>query len=644
VVAGIIGGRSDGDHAWNLLRLGFGALLAMNIMMLALLLYSGAVETEAVPIFRWVMLILATPAMAILLFPLAMTALQQCLQRKPGLDLLIVGGSVAAFSVSAMNTLRNTGQVFFDTATMLPVLVTFGKMIESTAKTRAADLLHAMETLLPQRALRITDGTAMEVPLDELQPGNMVRIRPGERIAVDGTIREGSTMVEEAAFTGEPLPHCRGPGDRVLAGTVNGQGSLLVETDQTGKDILLRRIVAMVHRARENPSAAERLAEQAARLFVPLVVVVSLLALIFWALAGNPLQGGLSALSVLVVACPCTMGIATPLATSLAIARAAAAGIVVRGGDAMEALGGTDTIFFDKTGTLTLDQPVLSRIIVFDPQLTEEQLLVVAAGLESASSHPLARAISAEAAKRGLTPKSSRLVTLIQGLGISGLVELNGASRMVTAGAPPLQLQTERETMAVDLTWDGCLRGRLLFQDSIRNGAARAVKKLVALGITPVLLSGDRREAAVAIAAQTGITRVEAPRNPVEKVELVEKAVGMGKKVAMAGDGVNDAAALAAAHVGIALGSGLDLARVAGRVVLLSDRLAHIPWLIGLSRQTRRIIGENFAWSFGYNAIAIGAAAAGLLHPLLAAIAMVVSSMTILSNSMRISRYQLEES
>ncbi len=643
LVAGIIGSKSGGDHAWNLLRLGFGALLAMNIMMLSLLLYSGSVEPETVPVFRSVMLLLTTPAMAILLYPLVMGALQQCLQGKPGLDLLIVAGSVTAFSVSAVNTLRGGAQVYFDTATMLPVLVTFGKMLEATAKRRAADLLHAMESLLPPSALRVKSGSAVEVPLDRLRPGDMMRIRPGERIAVDGIICEGNTTVEEAAFTGEPLPQDRGPGDRVLAGTVNGQGSLLVKTEQAGREVLLQRIVAMIHGAWEHPSPAERMAEQAARLFIPAVGAVAITSLIIWTMAANPLQGCFSALSVLVVACPCTMGIATPLATSLAIARAAAAGIVVRGGDAMEELGRTDTIFFDKTGTLTANRPSLQEVIVLDAQQQEEQVLVVAASLECASGHPLARAIAAEAVRRGLQVKAATHIRITPGHGISGLVQLNGEGRMATAGALRPDQEIEGGLMAVDVTWEGSGGGRLLFQDTMRGDAAAAVRKLADQGITPVLLSGDRLETAAAIAAQAGIGAVEAPRSPVEKLEAVKKMVAAGRRVAMVGDGVNDAAPLAAAHVGIALGGGEDLARMAGKVVLLSDRLAQLPWLIELSRQTRRIIGQNFAWSFGYNAVALGAAAAGLLHPLLAAVAMVVSSLTVLGNSMRIGRFPAEE-
>ncbi|WP_054696008.1 heavy metal translocating P-type ATPase [Geotalea toluenoxydans] len=559
-----------------------------------------------------------------------------------------MAGSVTAFTVSTINTVRAAGQVYFDTATMLPVLVTFGKIMEATAKRKAADLLHAMESLLPASALKIETGTAVEVAIEQLHTGDLVLIRPGERIAVDGLIHEGNSTVEEAAFTGEPLPVCRGPGERVLAGTVNGQGSLLVKTEQAGKEVLLQRIVTMIQGAWQNPSPAERIAERAAGMFIVLVGLVALASLILWTLADNPLQGFLSALSVLVVACPCTMGIATPLATSLAIARAATAGIVVRGGETMEQLGRTDLIFFDKTGTLTTNQPVLREIIVFDPQLTEDRLLALLATLESASKHPLARTISAEAARRGLELGSPAGINIYPGQGIDGLVKLNGESRMITAGASASFRQTVDSAggeglMAMDVAWDGHIRGRLVFEDGIRSDAVATVQKLDTLGIPSVILSGDRLQVASAIAAQAGIRTIEAPRNPVEKLAVVEQALDAGRKVAVVGDGVNDAAPLAAAQVGIALGSGLDLARQAGNVVILSDRLTQIPWLIGLSRQTRRIIGQNFAWSFGYNAIALGAAAAGLLHPLLAAIAMVVSSLTVLANSLRISSFPGEE-
>ena len=650
-VVALIIGKEQGEHNWNLLRLGFGTLLAMNIMMISLLLYSGSIEVETIPVFRLVLLALAAPALAILLPPFLAGAQREFSAKNASLDALIACGSLTAFSVSAVNALRGSGAIYFDTATMLPVLVTFGKIIESCAKTRAADLLHSLEALLPASALRVTSAGSALVGIETLRPGDLIRVRPGERIAVDGRVREGTSSIEEAAFTGEFLPRLCSPGDRVLAGTINGNGSLLVQAERTGTELLLHGIVSMIEAAWRNPSRAERIAGRVAALFFPALLIIAIGSLIGWSLAGNLGQGLLSALSVLVVACPCTMGIATPLATSLAIARAARAGIVVRGGDVMERMAQTNLIFFDKTGTLTEGQPVLQEIQVIDHSVEQGELLGRLAALESAGGHVLGKMVAAEAARRGCDAGSVFQVQVRPGKGMSGAVTWRGVTTQMRAGSGSF-VGSNVEALAglectlrecnqsvIEVAWDGKLRGRLFFEDAIRPEARKCVAALGNQGISSVLLSGDRFPAAALVARQTGINQVEAPRGPAQKLQAVTDRIAAGSIVAMVGDGVNDAPALAAAHTGIAFGAGTDLARQAGNVVILSGRLMQLPWLIGLSVQTGKIIRGNFAWSFGYNAVALGAAAAGLLHPLLAALAMVVSSLTVLGNSLRISGY-----
>jgi P-type Cu2+ transporter len=647
----LIVGKEQGEHNWNLIRLGFGTLFAMNIMMLSLLLYSGSIEMETIPVFRLVLLGLATPALAILLPPFLAGALRECSARKISIDALIACGSLTAFSVSAVNALRGSGDIYFDTATMLPVLVTFGKIIESCAKTRAADLLHGLEALLPASALRVTCLGCAEVAIKDLAVGDLIRVRPGERIAVDGRVVEGSSSIEEAAFTGEFLPRLCRPGDSVVAGTINGTGSLLVQAERTGAELLLHGIVAMIDDAWRDPSNAERIAERAAARFIPALLLIAAGSVICWLLLGNLGQGLLSALSVLVVACPCTMGIATPLATSLAIARAARAGIAVRGGRVMERMAQTDVIYFDKTGTITSGQPVLQQIQLVDKTIREDELLGRLAALESAGGHALGRAVASEAKRRGCQAGSVSQVQVHPGSGMAGEVSWQGASTQVIAGtgsfvasaahaasfcgSPP----TDGNCSVIEVAWDGELRGRLLFTDAVRPDAARCVGALSEAGISCVLLSGDRFPAAAAIAGQTGIIQTQAPRSPAQKLQAIAESIAAGRSVAMVGDGINDAPALAAAETGIAFAAGTDLPRQAGNVVILSGRLMQIPWLIGLSKRTGSIIRGNFAWSFGYNSLALGAAAAGLLHPLLAAVAMVISSLTVLGNSLRIAGY-----
>ena len=324
LVSRIVGAPDEqGPHAWNVLRLSVGALLAMNVMMISLLLYTGSVEPQSEPAFRWILLALSTPAMAILGYPFAAGALGEIARRRLSLDTLIAVGSFAAFGVSACHTVRGAGNVYFDTATMLPTLVTFGKLIEGTAKSRTAQLVRSLETLLPRTALKIEPGGPREVPLGDLRVGDRVRIRPGERIPVDGRILEGRTIIEQAAFTGELQPRACGAGDEVIAGTVNGADGLVVRAERVGEGLLLRRIIAMVEEARAIGAPSERVAERIAAVFVPAVLALAIGAGLFWTLTDGPAKGGFAALAVLVVACPCAMGIAAPLATSFAIGRAA---------------------------------------------------------------------------------------------------------------------------------------------------------------------------------------------------------------------------------------------------------------------------------------------------------------------------------
>lgn len=645
LVALITGRQEQGEQALGLVRLGFGALIAMNVMMISLLLYSGSVEPEAVPRFRLVLLLLATPALAILLPPFVTAAARQTAAGKAGLDLLIATGSLSAFAVSAVNVLSGTGEIYFDTGTMLPVLVTAGKLAETSAKKKAGDLLHALESLLPDKALLVTPDGSREVEVGSLRPGDRVRVRPGERIAVDGRVVDGVSGVEEAPFSGEFLPRTCRPGDRVLAGTVNGTGTLLVEAESTGTELLLHGIGEMVRQAWQNPSGAERLAEKAASLFLAAVLFLAAAALLFWTLSGDPGRALLSTLSVLVVACPCTMGIATPLATSLAIARAAREGIVVRGGGVIELLARLDTACFDKTGTLTCGNPVLTDLELLDPCSSREELLGRLAALEAAGGHPLGRAIVAKARESGVRQGEAIGVEVSPGSGIRGTVIWEGKAKEVRAGTLRFAARGEpapepdKDGSLVYVAWQGKLRARLTFADALRPDAAESVLSLSRQGIACILLSGDRLATAAAAGRGAGIDRVEAPCTPKAKGEFVSGAIAAGRTVAMVGDGVNDAPALAAAHAGVALGCGMELARQAGNVVILSGRLSQLPWLVALSRRTAAVIRGNFAWSFAYNAVALAAAAAGLLHPLLAALAMVVSSLTVLGNSLRVAAF-----
>ena len=395
-------GSADGQsqRAWDLLRLGVGAFLAMDVMMVSLLLYTNTVEADAVPLFHRIMLALSAVAMAVLVGPLVRGSWQEIRRGRLSLDTLIAVGSLAAFGVSAVGVLRGGGQVYFDTATMLPVLVTFGKLIEAAAKVRARELVQGLESLLPRTALRL-GATNEEVPPSELRTGDRIRVRPGEAFAADGVIVEGRTRVEEAAFTGEPLARDCREGDRVLAGCVNGTGGVVVEAREVGGATLLARVVYMVQQAALSQGPYQRAAQKMAAVFTPAVLLLAAGAGVAWALAGDWPRGGMATLAVLVVACPCAMGIAAPLATAVAIAHAARQGVAVRGGEAMERLGQVTDVFLDKTGTLTLGEPTVREVLPADG-IDANRLLAALAGLEAASEHPLAKAVLSEASRRGL--------------------------------------------------------------------------------------------------------------------------------------------------------------------------------------------------------------------------------------------------
>lgn len=639
LVARIIGRQHSGELAWNVLRLALGTILAMNVMMISLLLYTGEAEPSAVPAFRTALLVLSSAALAILQYPFIIGAWKEIGSMRLSMDSLIAAGSITAFSVSAVNTIRGTGHIYFDTATMLPVLVTFGKIIESTAKSRSADLLRVLERLLPPSALKVAGAGLIEVPVGDISPGDTVRVRPGDRVPVDGIIIDGTTLIEESAFTGETGPRGCGQGSTVIAGTVNGPGSILVRVTGTGTGTLLGTVVTMTDRALRSPAPSERLAEKIATLFVPAVLGIAILAGTFWAASGDPARGWLSALAVLVVACPCTMGIATPLATSVAIARAAQAGVVVRGGDVMERIGATDLVVFDKTGTLTDSIPLLHDILVTDPVTTEEELLARIAPIEAASEHVAARAIGEAASARGTAPGMATAISVVPGSGISGTVTWRGTTEEVRVGTASFAGHggdaTGEGLSELWVSWGGRVRGRVRWSTPMRVDAAVTVADLKRSGMTTALLSGDTRSAAEAVGVRAGIERVVAPCSPAEKLTFITSGIEAGRTVMMVGDGINDAPALAAASVGIAVGS-MELVRQTGSVILLSPDLSRIPWLIRLSRRSRTIICQNFAWTMAYNGVAISAAAAGVLHPLMAAVAMIVSSLTVLGNSLRI--------
>lgn len=643
LVGKIVGAQGDhGPAAWILLRLGVGAFLAMNVMMISLALYTGSVDGSSRGALRWALALLATPAVAILSGPYMLGSLRDLRRRRISTDTLILTGSLAAYGVSVAHVITRRGHIYFDTATMLLVIVTLGRLLEATAKSNTSRAIREMLDLAPHTARVLRNGAEEEIPASEVIAGDLMVVKPGERIPADGRITQGACMVEESPFTGEACPRACSPGAEVYGGSVNCDGLITVQATATGRESLLGRVQEMVRQAQHDRAPIERLAERAAAVFVPAVWAATIGAGAYWGLARHDHErGAMSALAVLVVACPCALGLATPMATALAIGKAARAGVLVRSGEILERLAAVRRIFFDKTGTFTTSRLRVSEVRTGNG-CDVDDALVLAAQIETGSEHAIARAIVSASRERGLASGALTDFRAIPGQGAQG--DVNGTR--VTVGSLELlrrEHSVPSELLASDnaaLTtvyagWDGAVRAAIVLQDAVREDARHAVHTLSAMYVESAIISGDAEQPTRRIADELGISTALFQCSPEEKAAVVRKA---GAGVAMVGDGVNDAPALAEAAVGIAVGSGTDLARECSDVTLLGDNLSRIPWLLGLSGKTLRIIRQNLWWAFGYNSIAICLAAAGYVHPLIAAVAMFISSACVIGNSTRLLR------
>lgn len=656
LVQRIAGAQGDeGIAAWILIRLGAGAFLAMNVMMLSLVLYAdstAALGLSSVRDLHWALLILSTPAAVILAGPFLLAGLKNLRRGRVSTDALILTGSLAAYGVSTLHVIRGSGHVYYDTATMLLLIVTLGRLIEASAKNRTSRAVREMCELTPQMARVLLDGREVDVPCAEVRKGDLLAVKPGERIPADGRIMRGTCLVEESAFTGEARPRSCSPGDTVFGGSVNHDGLITVEATAVGAESLVAQIQEMVLRAQRERAPVERMAERAATAFVPIVWLLALGAAAYWGVVrSDPERAGMSALAVLVVACPCALGIATPIATCLAIGKAARMGVLIGSGEVLERLPSVRRVFLDKTGTLTLNDLRVSEIYVISRGISELEALAWAAPLEAGSEHAIARAIVNAARSRGVPQGDVTDFRVFPGLGVSGTVGVNGDSRRVTVGSlrllrqehqvpPGLGLVDDREPLTTAYVgWDGEVRAAISLSDRARPEARGTIDRLRAEGLRIVMISGDREAPTKRLASEIGIHDVLYECTPAEKVSAIRKArEARAGAIAMVGDGINDAPALAEADVGIATGGGADLARQSSDVTLLGDDLSRIPEVLKLARTTYGIIRQNLCWAFGYNLIAICLAFTGLVHPLIAAIAMVGSSLSVIANSMRLLR------
>ncbi|MGI6160621.1 MAG: heavy metal translocating P-type ATPase [Christensenellales bacterium] len=583
----------------------------------------------------------------------------------PNMDSLIAVGTSAAFIYSAYATYQiYTGNfamvdaLYFETVGVIITLIMLGKTLETVSKGKTSEAIKKLMGLAPKTATVIHDGVEIEMPIDEVEQGDVILVKPGEKIPVDGVVIDGHTSIDESMLTGESMPIDKKAGDNVYAATINSNGSIQFKATKVGKDTALAQIIKLVEDAQGTKAPIAKMADVVSSYFVPAVCLIALAAFLGWLIGGQTLTFALTVfISVLVIACPCALGLATPTAIMVGTGKGAEYGILIKGGEALEAAHKIDTIVFDKTGTITEGQPEMTDIITAKG-IDRDRLLAASAAAEKGSEHPLGQAIIRAAEKEGLKlPETSGFMALPghgievmagedavlignkklmddRGIDISGLME--DADRLAGEGKTPMFAAI-----------NGSIAGIIAVADVVKESSARAIKKLSDMGIEVAMITGDNRKTAEAIARQVGITRVLAEVLPQDKSSEVKKLQDEGKNVAMVGDGINDAPALVQANIGIAIGSGTDVAMESADIVLMKSDLMDVPTAINLSKSTIRNIKENLFWAFGYNTLGIPVAAGvlylfggPLLNPMIAAAAMALSSVSVVTNALRLKRFK----
>ena len=582
------------------------------------------------------------------------------LQRRAlNMDVLIALGTSVAYLYSVVVVFApqllpvgvDERGVYFEVSAVVIAFVLMGKYMEEIIKQRSSAAVRRLLDLQPATATVIRSGQEMTVPAEAVQRGDLVLVRPGEKVPADGVVIDGQSSVEEALITGESLPVIKQAGSELIGGTINGRGLLRFEATRVGADTSLAQIIRIVEEAQASSAPVQRLADQVTAWFVPAVVAVALLAFAVWTLAGSFSSGLLAFIAVLVISCPCALGIATPAALMVGVGKGAELGILIRSGEVLERVERLTTVVFDKTGTLTLGKPVLTEVVA-SGRNTKAWVLQLAASMEYGSEHPLAAALLEAAADQGLELLATAQFRAQVGEGVQAVVAGQemwlGNRSLALRFAPQLaeslqrsiqQLETAGNTVML-LGQGETVHGLIAVADSLRPEARQAVQLLQRRRIRVVMLSGDNRATAEAIAAQVGITEVIAEVRPADKASTIRALQQAGQVVAMVGDGVNDAPALATADIGIAIGSGADVAKEAGDLLLLGNDLRDVVTAIGLSQATMTKIRQNLFWAFIYNSLGVPIAALGWLNPMLAGAAMALSSLSVIVNSSLLRNYR----
>ncbi|MCQ0972219.1 heavy metal translocating P-type ATPase [Paracoccus sp. TK19116] len=638
-------------------------------------------ELVALPVRDWIghqtasylEFVLATPIVLWAALPFFRRGWDSVLNRSPNMWTLISLGVGAAYLYSLVATflpdvfpeqyrMGHGVGTYFEAAVVIVTLIFVGQVLELRARERTGDAIRALLDLAPKTARRILpDGTEYDAPLENIMEGDRLRVRPGDAVPLDATVIDGRSSLDESMLTGESMPVEKGPGDSVTGATINKNGSLVIEAGKVGADTVLAQIVAMVSNARRSRAPIQGLADRVSAVFVPTVVVIAIIAFIVWMIFGpDPalVFAIASAVSVLIIACPCALGLATPISITTAAGRGAQAGVLIKDAEALERMAAVDTLIVDKTGTLTMGKPKLTDTVAL-AGITETDLLSLAAALERGSEHPLAEAIVEGAEAQGAPRLEATDFDAVTGKGVRGsvggrAVALGNAAMMREMELVTSAAEAEADTLraegktAMFVAVDGALAGIVAVADPIKDSTAQAIRELHAQGLRVIMATGDNERTAQAVAGRLGIDEVRAGVLPEAKKDLIDQLRRDGHKIAMAGDGVNDAPALAAADVGIAMGTGADVAMESAGITLLRGDLMGIVRARKLARATLRNIKQNLLFAFAYNALGVPVAA-GLLYPLtglllspmIAAAAMSLSSVSVITNALRLRRVEL---
>jgi P-type Cu+ transporter len=655
-------------------RFWIGLALTLPVFVLEMGSHLGLMHLVPQGWSNWISFVLATPVVLWAGAPFFVRGWQSLVTRNLNMFTLIAMGTGVAYVYSVVATLapqlfppafrdmHGAVAVYFEAAAVITVLVLLGQVLELRARAQTSGAIRALLGLAPKTARRITEHGDEDIDIDAIKVGDRLRVRPGEKVPVDGVVVEGSAVIDESMVTGESMPVTKAEGERVIGGTVNQSGGLVMRAEKVGRDTMLSRIVDMVAKAQRSRAPIQRLADRVAGWFVPAVIAAAVLAFIAWTVFGPEPRltfALVAAVTVLIIACPCALGLATPMSIMVGVGRGAHSGILIRDAQALERMEAIDTLVIDKTGTLTEGKPKVVRVIAAEG-FGESDLLRLAASVEQGSEHPLAQAIIAAARERKLASAAVSNFVSPSGKGATGMVE----GRQVALGNAVLMAELKIATAALDqaaeaarrdgataiyVAVDGRIAGAIAIADPVKPSATSALQALRAEGLRIVMLTGDNETTARAVAKTLGIDEVEAGVLPERKSEVVQRLRGEGRTVAMAGDGVNDAPALAAADVGIAMGGGTDVAIESAGITLLTGDLMGLVRARRLSVATMRNIRQNLAFAFVYNAAGVPIAAGVLyplfgilLSPMVGAAAMALSSVSVIGNALRLSRVKLD--